>query len=215
MLWFVAAVIVMTLVVSAIAAVKLRAMTRAVAQCGEWTRVGGKVVATSIRDVLAHDMVQYAPIVEYRYVVGDTQYTSEALSIGVQVLYSSRRGAERRLARYKAGELVQIQVDPSNPARSVLECRAPYIPVLWTMLAVAWIALLVVLGVVLMPGVDGPEPILRLETGFVPASDVDRGLLSRGSGVTYGSWGRRFGIDGAPDGPSTSAAPRPIAYTNG
>jgi hypothetical protein len=92
-------------------------------------------------------MIQYAPIVEYRYVVGDTQYASEALNIGVHALYSSRRGTERRLARYKAGQPVQVQVDPSTPARSVLECRAPFIPVLWTMLVAAWIVFLVGLGV--------------------------------------------------------------------
>jgi hypothetical protein len=215
MLWFVAALIAMTLAVSAIAAVKLCAMTRAVAHCGEWTPVGGTVVATSIRDVLAHDMIQYAPIVEYRYVVGDTQYASEALSIGVHALYSSRRGAERRLARYKAGQVVQVQVDPSNPARSVLECREPFIPVLWTMLVAAWIALLVGLGVMLMPGVDGPEPMLRLEIGFAPASDLGLGLHSRRSGGNRGTCGHLPDIDGAPRKLYPSGAPRPIPYTNG
>jgi hypothetical protein len=57
---------------------------------------------------------------------------------------------------------VQVCVDPVDPARSVLECRAPIIAVWWTMLVVAWIILIVGLTLLLTPGLDGPEPILRL-----------------------------------------------------
>lgn len=73
-----------------------------------------------------------------------------------------RRNAERRLAHYAAAQPVQVYLDPVDPARSVLECRAPIIAVWWTMLVVVWIILIVGLALLLTPGLDGPKPILRL-----------------------------------------------------
>ena len=155
----------LVLAISAIIAIRLRAAERAVARCREWLPVSGHVVASSIRAVFSEDVgTQYTPNVEYRYVFGDRRYASEVLSVGMNVRYT-RRGAERRIAPYRSGQPVQVFVDPLDPSNSVLERRAPIIPLLWTLLVAAWIVLFVGLGLLLIPGVDGPEPMLRIGFG--------------------------------------------------
>lgn len=167
MLWLVAVLIAITLGISGVAVAKLRAVKRAVGRCGGWKPVRGEVVTASIREkYLSHVGRQYIPMVEYRYVFGGTTYVGNNLTVGVDVQYSRRRNAERRLAGYSSGQRVQVRVDPSSPVNSVLECRAPIIPVLWTTLIGAWVLLIAGLGLLLLPGLDGPEPILRLGIGL-------------------------------------------------
>ena len=164
MLSLVIGLIAIALAVTVVAAVRLRGARRAIARCRTWKLVTGRVIASSIREVLVDDVgTQYTPIVVYRYVLDDTQYESEHLTIGGHTQYSLRRNAERQLARYVVGRPVQLHVDPHDPASSVLECRAPSVTVLWTMLVVIWIVMIGGLGLLLMtPGVAGPDPILRL-----------------------------------------------------
>lgn len=163
MLWIVVGLIVLTFGVTVFAAVRLRGARRAVERCREWPEVTGRVIALSIREVSVEDAgTEYVPVVQYRYVAGDTQYESEQLAIGVR-RYSRRGSAERRLARYSAGRPVQVHVDPENPSSAVLECRAPFVAVLWAALVVIWVVMIGGLGLLLLtPGVAGPEPVLRL-----------------------------------------------------
>lgn len=163
MFWIVVALIALTLAVTALGAYKLRAARLAVARCREWTPVTGRVITRSIREVVNADVGnQYIPVVVYRYVVGDMQYQGEQLAIGGHTQYARRRNAERRLDRYVSGEPVQVYVDPANPLNAVLECRAPVVSVLWTMLVLIWVVMIAGLGMLLLtPGVVGPDAILR------------------------------------------------------
>lgn len=176
MLWLVAVMAGITVAVSAIAAVKIGATMRAVARCRGWRPVPGRVVAASLRQVSVGSVgPQYIPVVTYRYAVDGAEYTGESLSVGARVQYSLRRNAQRRIAPYVDGEPVQVLIDPSDPTKSVLECRAPILPLLWMTFLAVWIVLLVGLGLLLLPGVDGPEPILRLGTGTTESKSIIAG----------------------------------------
>jgi hypothetical protein len=164
MLWIVVGLIAMTLAATGLGAARLRASRRALAQCREWRIVTGRVIARSIRETSVPDVgPQYTPVVVYRYVVGDTQYESEHLTIGSHARYSLRRRAERRISRYAPGASVQVRVDPRNPAAAVLECHDPAVTVMWSMLVLIWIVMIGGIALLLMtPGVVGPEAIFRL-----------------------------------------------------
>ena len=162
MLW-IALLISIAMAATAIGTLRLRTTTRAVERCRRWEPVTGSVIATRIDEVRIGDGgYQYIPMVTYRYVVDGMQYECEHRPIGGHVEYSLRRTAERRMARYAAGQPVQIRINPLQPAESALECTAPIIPTIWAMLVLVWIGVIVGLVVLLTPGIDGPNPMIRL-----------------------------------------------------
>jgi hypothetical protein len=164
MLWLVAALLALALAVSALAAVRLRTASRQLARCRAWPCVTGRIIESAVRRVSIHGLGhQYTPVVRYRYVVGGTHYEGESLTISSLLPYSRRRSAERRIARYAAGVVVQVHVDPVGPTFAVLECRAPGMTMLWTMIALLWIVIFGGIGALLLtPGVIGLEPVIRL-----------------------------------------------------
>ena len=129
MLSLVIGLIAIALAVTVVAAVRLRGARRAIARCRTWKLVTGRVIASSIREVLVDDVgTQYAPIVVYRYVLDDTQYESEHLTIGGHTQYSLRRNAERQLARYVWGgrcRCTSIRTTPLAPCWNVERQPSP------------------------------------------------------------------------------------------
>lgn len=164
MLWFVVGLLALALAVSALAAVRLRTASRQLARCREWPCVTGRIIDSSVRAVSIDGVgTQYIPAVRYRYVIGGTHYEGENVTMSGHTQYSMRRSAVRRLSRYAAGRVVQVHVDPADPTSAVLECRAPLMTALWTMIAVLWLVILGGIGALLLtPGVVGPEPVFRI-----------------------------------------------------
>lgn len=73
----------------------------------------------------------YRAAVTYVYTVNGAQYTSDRLAIGTGLGYGSPAIAEREVAKYPAGSMVQVYYNPNNPAEAVLETRAQGSRVLW------------------------------------------------------------------------------------
>jgi hypothetical protein len=164
MLWLVVALLALAIAVTAVAAARLRTASRQLARCRTWPRVTGRIIDASVRSVSIDGVgTQYIPVVRYRYVIGGTHYEGANVTMSGHTQYSMRRSAVRRLSRYAAGRVVQVHVDPGDPTSAVLECRAPLMTVLWTMIALLWIVILGGIGALLLtPGVVGPEPVVRL-----------------------------------------------------
>jgi hypothetical protein len=62
----------------------------------------------------------YEAVVEFRYRVGDLDYSSRQIALGLE-RSGSRTGAERIAARYPVGAAVEVHYDPANPSEAALE----------------------------------------------------------------------------------------------
>lgn len=109
----------------------------------DWERVPGRVV---ISEVTAHGVgpdrdhrLDFA----YTYEVGGTTYTGTTIRYRV---WGRSAGGARVVQRYPEGTGVAVRVDPSDPARAVLEPGGG-----WPMLALPVVGLLsVVVGALLL-----------------------------------------------------------------
>ena len=115
-----------------------------------WPSAPGMVTGGAIRQrtsgVGEEESVSFIPVVEYRFEIGAAAYTAAGIGFG-ETGYGSRAMAEKVLARYPAGSVVNVYYNPANPNQTFLEAGGGVIG--WIMLAVgaALLAVSVVLGI--------------------------------------------------------------------
>jgi hypothetical protein len=76
--------------------------------------------------------------ISYTYSFNEVNYTGTVASLGGEVSSTSDRAVQRWVKRYHDGQIVDVYVNPDNPAESVLEPRARGIWVMWAIVAVLW-----------------------------------------------------------------------------
>lgn len=87
----------------------------------EWPSVSGQITESNLEfDRGGEDGDTYTPRVSYSYTVNSVSYESYAIKFGENT-YSSEREAQEILARYPAGQVVQVYYDPSDPDSAILE----------------------------------------------------------------------------------------------
>lgn len=89
-------------------------------QCKSWPSIQGVILESRID---ADSLETMQPVLRYEYVVTGRKF------VGHRVAFSgygvSRTAMEALLAPYKVGQTVRVHYDPRNPARAVLDTRAP------------------------------------------------------------------------------------------
>lgn len=88
-----------------------------------WSKIEGEIVASEVDQPASHvsdDLNDATPIIRYRYRVGGKDFQGDQIRIGGHPL-TTRILAMRLTARYPVGARVDVNVDPDDPARSVLE----------------------------------------------------------------------------------------------
>lgn len=89
-----------------------------------WPSVRGTVIAGRIRRDVSGDgddeTVTYVPMVEYRYEINSRSYTSSGIGF-VEAACGSSGRAEKVLARYPAGAVVEVHYNPAKPGEAFLE----------------------------------------------------------------------------------------------
>lgn len=108
-----------------------------------WPTVIGTVVSSKVESFRtitgggggqdAH-VTMYRPAVVYRYEIGGLPYESNR--IRREKVSGAQEFAERRAARYSAGEPVRVRYNPADPADSVLETGSFGFLVLWALAGV-------------------------------------------------------------------------------
>ncbi|MBI5261333.1 MAG: DUF3592 domain-containing protein [Bradyrhizobium sp.] len=94
-----------------------------IAAAARWTRVEGVILASEVHAPLvpvSDDQDDATPTVRYRYRVGEREFESDRTMIGGEPL-TTRMLARRLVARYPVGALVDVHVDPKDPANAVLD----------------------------------------------------------------------------------------------
>lgn len=67
----------------------------------------------------------YYPVVLYEYNVDGKPYQGQRISFGLEVGSGWRGQAEKKIASYPPGSMVEVFFNPQNPAEAVLEKTAP------------------------------------------------------------------------------------------
>lgn len=88
-----------------------------------WPAVEAVIIASDVDAPAAHvsdDLNDATAVVRYRYRVGGRQFEGDRTRIGGEPL-TTRMLATRLAARYPVGAIVDVHVDPANPANAVLD----------------------------------------------------------------------------------------------
>jgi len=91
-----------------------------------WPAVEGTIIASSVDAPAAHvsdDANDAKPVVRYRYRVGGRELDGDKISVGGAAL-TTRTLATRQAARYPVGAVVDVHVDPKDPANALLDPSA-------------------------------------------------------------------------------------------
>jgi hypothetical protein len=88
-----------------------------------WPLVDGVIIASGVDAPAAHvsdDANDAKPVVRFRYRVGNSELDGNKISVDGEAL-TTRTLATRQAARYPVGAVVDIHVDPANPANALLD----------------------------------------------------------------------------------------------
>jgi hypothetical protein len=114
-----------------------RASLKSTRETATWPVVRGTVTESTIERIEKTKrggiQVTWTPAVEYRYRVGDVDYTSRQIKLGV-VVSASQGYARKVAARYPQGSTVEVRYDPNNPGSAALENPGGWS---WLILAIA------------------------------------------------------------------------------
>jgi hypothetical protein len=122
LLWTQIAAVTCTLLFAAMLFNLLRLRGR-IEAAADWPVVQGVITASEVKAPPAHvsdDLNDAAPIVRYSYGVGGRQFEGDRTRIGGEAL-TTRVLAMRMAARYPVGAIVDVHVDPADPANAVLD----------------------------------------------------------------------------------------------
>lgn len=102
-----------------------------------WPSVEGRVASTTIhtehykdtefsksrdwRDRQNYEYDYYRPVINYKYRVGNTHYTSNQRALGDPVQYPDMEEARNILKKFSADQPIKVYFDPKNPKNAVLE----------------------------------------------------------------------------------------------
>lgn len=86
----------------------------------------GAVLSATIKTHSDGDETTYEPVIEYRYYVHGTAYTSKRYAFDM-VSTSDRDYAASIVEKYPKGRRITVYYDPDNPAESVLHLEVPSI----------------------------------------------------------------------------------------
>jgi hypothetical protein len=134
----------LSLLISGWIATSIRSIRAAVTRARGRPRTKATIVRSAITvRSMGRAGRQYQPAIVYQFDWDGRRFQGTRRTVDLQIWYTRRRTAERILARYPVGALVDVWVDTTDPSLSVLEPEAPYLKTLWTLLAVDWIIALV------------------------------------------------------------------------
>lgn len=88
-----------------------------------WPAVEGVIIASSVDAPAAHvsdDANDARPVVRYRYRIGSSELEGNKISVGGEPL-TTRTLATWQAARYLVGAVVDVHVDPKDPANALLD----------------------------------------------------------------------------------------------
>jgi hypothetical protein len=124
---------------TAVAAIRLRQLRRAMDEAARWPMLPVAIVASGIRMRSVGGFgSQYQPEVTYQYRIGNRTYQNTVRTLGPQLWFDRRGQAEAILDRYPAGAVVDAWVDPADPTRATLERSVPYRRTLWWVVIATW-----------------------------------------------------------------------------
>lgn len=92
-------------------------------QAHGWPKVKGRIVTIKVDELRTSHRIRVARLcldLDYLYMVDEVIYEGHRLGSG-WACYGSEERARGILARYKAGDEVQVYYDPARPERSMLE----------------------------------------------------------------------------------------------
>lgn len=97
-----------------------------------WPRVPGRILESRTFGRVAGPANARTFVVEprvlYEYEVDGRMHRGRRIAL-LEVFTPSRRGAERRLARYSPGRNIEVSVDPKNPRSAYLENGFAHVPI--------------------------------------------------------------------------------------
>lgn len=117
-------------------------------RCRGWERCEGEVLETEIRrlsggskgdGMSASSGPSYLPVIRYRYTWRGREFEGDRRTFGD--FGASHDRAEKIVARYRAGQRVEVFVNPMQPEMAVLETRLT-----WGLLLPALIAAFFIIG---------------------------------------------------------------------
>ena len=76
--------------------------------------------------------------VKYSYRYNNVDYSGTRASLGGEVMSTSDGWLQRLPKKYPDGKIVDVYVNPDNPAEAVLEPRANGVSILWIAAVALW-----------------------------------------------------------------------------
>jgi hypothetical protein len=99
----------------------LRRVRRAEEAAAHWRMADAEIISVEVIRHRDSDGDEYEPRVRYAYRVAGRRFEGEKLRIGAKIMMNDKYDAQLSIAKYFAGDRIQIRYDPDKPQRSVLE----------------------------------------------------------------------------------------------
>ena len=105
-------------------AIKSMRRIRLYRQVQDWPKVPARITESSVREDTDSDGTSYLPEFSYRYSVAGSEYCSTVHTEGLP-FPSTEDAARQMVKQFAAGSIVQVAVNPTNPAVAVLDTGFP------------------------------------------------------------------------------------------
>ena len=112
-------------------------------QVRSWPKVTGRIVRSELDDFRGtlnpddHNIVTlYRPKIVYAYEYNGIKYSGETISFGAEVTANRQVFANKLIAKYPLGKVVEVHVNPQNASDAVLESKPAYAWIIWLAAAV-------------------------------------------------------------------------------
>ena len=111
--------------ISVLAAIRVVKLMKQRGHSKSWPMAQGRIIHSQVltKEVLSthNDGPIYIPKVTYTYTINGQEFSGHRIEWLDEVSTNSRFGAEKVIAKYPIGQLINVFYDPADPASAVLE----------------------------------------------------------------------------------------------
>jgi hypothetical protein len=119
------------------------ALHRQGSEARKWPKVTGRIEQSEVdefRGRLSNDAnspltTLYRPLISYSYEYNGVKYAGNQLSLGAKVTANTAAFANRMIAKYPAGKLIEVHVNPQNASEAVVNPAPAFAWVIWLIAA--------------------------------------------------------------------------------
>jgi hypothetical protein len=108
-----------------VVAIRMHRIIRRYQLAQTWPKVSAVITTSTLNVTTDSDGTSYTPFLAYSYSVNGIEYRSTVHSEGLPLQHNPEEANRKLIERLPVGSIVDVAVDPANPASAVLDTGFP------------------------------------------------------------------------------------------